>query len=531
MEKIVRSTRSRSSKSKKNTRSKRNSKLLNKRANYAQDIQNYNTHLAEIDKAIYNQHLVANTFCIINLNDMNKYNLKNVNMYFQKKNNECGVVETGKAPENPISDNWILHDDTSFLILVMKYNLVEIIQKNPTILNQQSILEQIVGHAIIQVNTPKKMIGIFSVCSHKLNESGHGTEIMNAILLCIEFRYKKDYMLWLGILMNNQYFEKVAKLYTSVGFQDPYISNIDYFGNNYRGLNLMFLTKSLHENSTEERIHTNYNILMHMFKQYHGKNSCTFHFQFDSSVLLKGKLIPFLSIGGGISALPDTRENYPEYGGIFNIVHSKIENDTIIFKMGLGHNSDFKNLTVGTTGSVLPPISLFNFHIHPYKINQENGWIMNCPSPGDMWYFFFNAVIQKKLYFHTLITIEGIYVISLSKTFIDNYSISKLSEYMKISNKDYFQQNFQYPVNLMAFSEVYKTDLEKYVKQYLDWFEITNKQHNDMFEVQYFSWNTLKNKDLKISIHYLSTENKACHMNQYGIAFDPFNLNFMNITP
>jgi len=530
MDKFIRSTRARNSRSKKSTRSKRNTKLLNKRASYVQDIQSVNKYLAEIDTAIINQHLVANTFCVINLHDMIKYNLKGVNTYFQKKNNECGVVETGNTSGNPITDNWILHDESFFLILVMKYNLVEIIQKNPVKLNQPDILEQIVGHAIIQVDTPKKMIGIFSVCSHKLNESGHGTEIMNIILLSIEFKYKKDYTLWLGILMNNRYFEKVAKLYTSVGFQDPYISNIDYFGNNYRGLNLMFLTKSLHENSTEERIHTNYNILMHMFKQYHGKNRCTFHFQFDNSVLLKGKLIPFLSIGGGISAVPETRENFPEYGGTFNIVHSKIENNDIIFKMGLGEYSDFKNLTVGTVGSVQPPISLFNFHIHPYKINQENGWIMNCPSPGDLNYFFYYAVVLKKLYFHTLIAIEGIYVISLSKSFIDNYSMNKMNDYMKLDS-NYFAQNFQYPVNLLAFSQTHKSDLEKYVKDYLHWFERTNKNHYDILEVQYFSWNTLKNKDLKISIHYLSTEEKVCHMNQYGIAFDPSDPNFMNITP
>jgi hypothetical protein len=327
--------------------------------------------------------------------------------------------------------------------------------------------------------------------------------------------------------MNNKFFEKVAKLYTSVGFQNPYIHNIDYFGNNYRDLQLMFLTKDLEENISEESIKTNYNILVHMFKQHHDKKSCNFYFQFDNSILLKGKLIPFLAIGGGISAMPMNRENYPEYGGKFNIVSSKIENDNIIFKMGLG-NSNFTNLTVGLLESVMPPISLFNFHIHPYRINKENGWIMNPPSPGDFSFVFNMAAVQRNLYFHTLIAIEGIYVISLSKTFIETYSINNINEYKRVLTRSYFYTHFVYDTDKFMFSPVYKSDLEKYVKPFLDWFEETNKKHYHLFEVQYFSWNTLKNKDLKISIHYLSTENKACHLNQYGMAFNILDPNFMH---
>lgn len=515
--------------SNKRTRNKRKSQILKKRANYEQDIQDYNKHVEEIDKAIFNQHLVANTFCFITLPDMIKYNLKWLNDYFQMKSNECVAVETGNPLENKIEDNWILQNDSCYLILIMKYNLVELIQQNPTILNQPDILKQIVGHAIIQVDIPKKMIGIFNVCSHRLNESGHGVEIMNSILLCIEFRFSKDYTVWLGILMNNKFFEKVAKLYTSVGFQNPYIHNTDYFGNIYRDLQLMFLTKDLEENMTEESIKTNYNILMHMFKQHHGKKNCTFQFQFDHSILSKCKLIPFLSIGGGISAIPMSRENYPEYGGSFSIVNSKIENGNIIFKMGLG-NSNFTDLTVGSLESVNPPVSLFNFHIHPYRINKENGWIMNPPSPGDFSSIFNFAAIDRNLYFHTLIAMEGIYVISLSKTFIDNYSINNINEYKRVLDRNYFYTHFVYDTSQLEFSQVYQTDLEKYVKPFLEWFEETNKKHHHIFEVQYFSWNTLKNKDLKISIHYLSTENKACHMNQHGMAFNILDPNFMHTT-
>ena len=46
----------------------------------------------------------------------------------------------------------------------------------------------------------------------------------------------------------------------------------------------------------------------------------------------------------------------------------------------------------------------------------------------------------------------------------------------------------------------------------------------DQDSLEYFQ----KNKDLKISIHYLSTENKACHMNQHGMAFNILDPNFMH---
>ena len=38
-------------------------------------------------------------------------------------------------------------------------------------------------------------------------------------------------MVWLGIRVDNREFDKVCNIYTSFGYKDPYISQIDPFGN------------------------------------------------------------------------------------------------------------------------------------------------------------------------------------------------------------------------------------------------------------------------------------------------------------
>jgi len=455
-----------------------------------------------------NQKLFAYTYLFVPLEVMQTYNLVELNEYIIKKNKVCDAFSKTKQMIIPgtVSAGEMIITPTSYLILIMKYNVASDIEEYPEYLKDSKILQQILGHATVHVNLEKRIAGIFDVCLHDLKKSGYGSVIMSLVLSCIEHNFKNVIdTIFLGILLENVQFEKVSYLYTSVGFQDPLITDTDMLGQKYP-YELMFLTKNIHHYMNDEaRIERNYHLLMDVYSNYKAKRTCSLFFQFDKSVIYRARLFPYIGLDG-IKGFTQPKEKFREHAGAFTIVNSKREGDQTIFKLGLetiAENGGLKYIT-GQEEEVAYVESLYCFHTHPVNAYLKYGWILATPSSPDFRAFFVRA-IKGISYFHTVITVEGIYILSFSEAFISQYK----GNYASFDNIDYrYFDKFEYPSqNRMRIGLNLEEMVEENIQKYFVWLNSMNSEN--MFHVQFFYWKNLT-KDTIIQIHYMNLKN-ACY--------------------
>lgn len=454
------------------------------------------------------QKIFAYTYLLVRLEDMQNHNLVELNEYIIKKNKVCdSFSKTNKTIlPGPVSQGEMIIGPNSFLILIMKYNIVSDIEANPEFLKDSKILSQILGHATVHVNLATKTAGIFDVCLHDLTKQGYGSVIMNLVLSCIELNFKNVIdTIFLGIILENVQFEKVSYLYTSVGFKNPLITDTDMLGQKYP-FELMFLSKNIHFYMNDEAIiDRNYHLLMDIYTNYKEKRTCSLLFQFDKSVLYRARLFPYLGLDG-IKGFSQPKEKFREYAGEFNIVNSKRQGNQTIFKLGLetiAENGSLKYIT-GEEETVAYVESLYCFHTHPVVSYLKYNWILATPSSPDFRAFFVRA-IKGISYFHVVISVEGIYIISFSEAFISQNK----GNYTPFLNLNlYYFDKFEYPM-LNRVRTVTATEelVEENIQKYFVWLNGVNTEN--MFHVQFFYWKNLT-KDTIIQIHYMNSEN-ACY--------------------
>jgi hypothetical protein len=457
------------------------------------------------------QKLFAYTYLMISPQDIQTYQLTELNDYISKKNKYCDNYSrgiTGGGQSMVINNHGTV---SSYIILIMKYNLISEIEVNPALLKNTELLTEILGSVIVHVDKSKQLIGVFDVCLHNLDKTGYGSVIMNLVLSCIEINFKDDdYTIHLGVLLENIQFEKVAYLYTSVGFKDPYISDTDLFDNKY-GMEIMFLTKNIHSYIQDDVIvDRNYNILMDLYHQYKNQNICSLLFQFDKSVIYRSRLFPYLGLSG-IKGIHQPKELFREHGGAFQIIGSKRDAKKTIFKLGMetiAENGYLKYIT-GEEESVAYVESLYSFHTHPIAGHLKYNWIIQTPSSPDFTVFYSRA-IKGECYFHAVITVEGMYLISLSKAFLEMYKDNYQSLYTL--SYSYFNK-FEYPQEDRQDDRIFTEELvQEHINKYFVW--LNNVNTENMFHVQFFYWKNLTKQTL-IEINYMSEKSK-CYADKYS---------------
>lgn len=126
-----------------------------------------------------------------------------------------------------------------------------------------------------------------------------------------------------------------------------------------------------------------------------------------------------------------------EYAGSFYIrkynLFKDTQKQTVIPVAELGFAES--TLTKGAESSVMPPVSLFNFHTHPYHCYEQNGCTLNLDwfSPADVTAITNFRNMQKTI-LHFLISKEGIYTIQLTPEF--STYLDKLIENEYINYED-----------------------------------------------------------------------------------------------
>ena len=493
-----------------------------------------------LEKMLVNtQDAFAYTYLVLSLADMKKYNLLLLNEYILQKSRECQTVSDGKGmttlsnnsrgpmdiskSKSPNSKNLkpFLLDETKTLIIVMKYNLVSQIEIDKTLLKSQKILDQILGHVIVQDNKDKKILGIFDVCLHHFEKTGYGTVLFTVALYCIDFHYyRQEYTIWLGVRLDNSQFEKVTYMYISSGFERPMITNKDLVGITYP-FDFLLLTKPVKKFISDERkTDVVFNRAIDMYRNYQRiqqekQSACSFAFEFDKSAIMKLRLFPYLGLEGykGIHH----KHLQKEFAGKFKIVNSRKTDSTsssatskskIVYKLSLetlSENEHIKFIT-GNEEDVIYANDIYTFHTHPVGLYVKYKVMIATPSGQD----FISFMGFKESRFHLVCAVEGIYIISLAK--------EALNKSLVLANitMDMVQNKYEYPFTSRSFDWTSALEFDEgvvkdHIRKYLEWFDQINDHPNfgKLFDLRFVFWRDLK-KDTVMEIFYKTT-NKTCY--------------------
>jgi len=406
----------------------------------------------------------------------------------------------------------------------MKYNIVSQIEIDKTLLKSQKILDQILGHVIVQDHKDKKILGIFDVCLHHFGKTGYGTVLFTVALYCIDFHYYgKEYTIWLGVRLDNAQFEKVAYMYISSGFEDPVITNKDLVGITY-AFDFLLLTKPVKKFISDERkTDVVFNKAMDMYANYQRglqekHTACSFAFEFDKSAIMKLRLFPYLGLEGykGIHH----KHLQKEFAGKFKIVNSRNSASStsssnqkkIVYKLSLetlAENEHIKYIT-GNDEDVMYANDIYTFHTHPVGLYVKYKVMIGTPSGADFTCF----IDFKESRFHLVCAVEGIYIISLAKEALYKSLTSANITTNMIRN------TYEYPFTSRVFDWTGITEYEEgvmkdHIQKYLVWFDRTNDLPNfgKLFDLRFVYWRDLK-KDTVMEIFYKTTD-KTCFPELY----------------
>ena len=153
--------------------------------------------------------------------------------------------------------------------------------------------------------------------------------------------------------------------------------------------------------------------------------------------------------------------------------------DKIIFEL----SPDPKSVKSGDTEEVDAVWSRYNFHTHPKKAYENHGVVRGWPSSQDFVGFL---SLENQTIFHTVVTLEGIYVISLSPEWK-----GKLNDI----NKKYIRKHYDidHLTNITFDQYINDINAKKYKGQQL-------------FEVKFLDWN--KATDI-FPVYFSKTKNKC----------------------
>lgn len=141
------------------------------------------------------------------------------------------------------------------------------------------------------------------------------------------------------------------------------------------------------------------------------------------------------------------------------------------------------SLKVGQEQEIEINSTLYNFHSHPKEAYIKNNVRFAWPSAQD-YNGFFSSVKEDNSILHIVLTLEGIYIISISKESLD--SIDKID----VDDVSNFIEN-----NLYYFEEINNKSIQWYIN-------IVNNikyKRKTLFKVEYTEWDNIHNKIFNIS--------------------------------
>lgn len=183
------------------------------------------------------------------------------------------------------------------------------------------------------------------------------------------------------------------------------------------------------------------------YQQQSRSNTCNITAQFSSQTVEYLRKIP--------------TQNGTEIAGAMQIIGNNRIGNKVVYMIEVNHNSIVK----GENELVDVLNDKYNFHTHPQDAYIRNG--VNHAWPSDHDYLgFLKAVFYSNSVFHVVVTIEGVYIISIAPEYAGNINELK-------SKQNYIAQVYQIPHNSFTTPQDY----------------ITHVNQLKIFSVVFFPWN------------------------------------------
>lgn len=270
---------------------------------------------------------------------------------------------------------------------------------------------------------------------HNLNDTNMIPFIIKSVSPTITF--------WVSVEMNDV---KNINNLVSHRFNSPFTSRLSPLHNNVHDDTICLLKVPGTISSDLGKV---YNDIEHISTQYisRGADICNITAKFTPETIDHLRKIP----------VQDTTE----IAGAMKIVGNHKEHEKIIYDIEINDESIVK----GDNELVEVLNDRYNFHSHPRDAYIRNGVNYAWPSSHD-YIGFLKAVFYSKSVFHVVVTLEGIYIISISPEYAGNIEIVKY-EY------EYIKKLYQIPYNTFKTPEEYIVHVNKL----------------KIFNVIYMSWN------------------------------------------
>lgn len=496
----------------------------------------------------------------INIDDnfllSNKHNVNNMINKLKFFSSRCTQMSYGGFNNNeeydpiPSTKNknvlrqLILSVQTDVISIINIEDLNQIIH----LLNSDELLNRTLGHCYITWDRVTNICGIWDICVHEDNYPNmqkKGSILMENIMEKLAVNLPEDTILWLGVDIQNKMFANAIGLYAKFGFKDPFIEKSDPFGNRWNNLQLGFVSLSrTNEYILQEEINKNETIknVMYVLTQYvkinkikldynsvknfhqqvnydiqHNlQNCCTLKCKFDTKYL---KLLRVLTLmtktlnlytqvrvnkyGQQLFTVAEGTATQKEKSGAFKLKANSLSQDGIvIFDIIPDRKRGFLN---GTEIETQFANARYNFHTHPRETYGIFNVGIGFPSGQD-----YAGILSNigYLIFHCVITIEGIYIISLHHYWATNFENLKL---LLTKYKDYISETIGKPT-IEGGMEVAKNFVEGYTAEQMGKMYAQNintrtifppneKNKTPIFSCTFLSWTELENNTV-IDIAY-----------------------------
>ena len=273
----------------------------------------------------------------------------------------------------------------------LQFNKTVIVEKNGKVVDKFGIYHDSAKN-VCEVFNQKGLINntSFANCIHD-------------IVKILKNNLPKNCIIWTGFIGEHEY-----DAFIKAGFSEPYLSDVSPLKkvkSDKEKLSFLQYNKEKAQKDTAV-VHQK----IHYIKNFSFPNFCKMYAQFTKTAVQSiRQLVP----ENGKFELVSVKNPSHELTGSFFVKSVKKIKDKTVFRLDV----DISTIESGKEEEVEAVWSRFNFHTHPKKAYENSNVKKGWPSSSDYVGFL---DLQNHTIFHTVVTLEGVYVISISPECTDD---------------------------------------------------------------------------------------------------------------
>ena len=347
------------------------------------------------------------------------------------------------------------------LVIVIKKEQYETLKSIPKgykrikYMNSIPFVSSISGYEYFTYDKNKKICEVFDIKD----------KILPRVIESILFSLPNDITVFVNISLDDKQLDRKISVCITSGFYDPYISKVCPLGFTFPENRLYMIRKN--DIIGNESINSVKNDVKYVLKQFRIYKLSNYNYCILKAKLSK-KAIKYLKSASKIGSTINANGVITQKEIAGRLVVGKVRND-LVYELDVDRTS----IMYGEEEQVDLISGLYNFHSHPQEAYDRHNQTIGWPSAQDYVVFFESSLIYDTL-IHIVASVEGFYVLSLSKFWFNNKNVSDIQKQVKKFILDNYNKCSQ-------------------KDNTIDWYVSTingiTYEGFQLFQVQYVSWN------------------------------------------